>query len=98
MQFALWQPFIRHGHDFMLLHLANLSGQALSRPQNIEVASGYTSDLGSERTVNVPIRRLRGTVWIRPQLIQPDPDRARHWLQAVGPRFFFPVLRFSTTM
>jgi two-component system response regulator MtrA len=56
----------------LLVYLARHPRQALSRDQILDAVWGYASDLESERTVNVHIRRLREKVELnpsRPQLI-----------------------------
>lgn len=50
----------------LLVYLARHRGQALSRSQIVAAVWGYTSDLESERTVNVHIRRLREKVELNP--------------------------------
>jgi len=50
----------------LLVFLARHPGQALSRSQIVEAVWGYESDVESERTVNVHIRRLREKVELDP--------------------------------
>lgn len=50
----------------LLTQLASHVGQVLTRQQLIEAVWGYTTDLDSEKTVNVHIRRLR-------EKIEPNP-------------------------
>ena len=50
----------------LLVHLARHPGQALSRSQLLEAVWGYNSDIESERTVNVHIRRLREKIELDP--------------------------------
>lgn len=50
----------------LLVYLARHRGQALSRTLIVDAVWGYTSDLESERTVNVHIRRLREKVELDP--------------------------------
>lgn len=50
----------------LLVYLARHRGQALSRSLIVDAVWGYTSDLESERTVNVHIRRLREKVELDP--------------------------------
>jgi DNA-binding response OmpR family regulator len=50
----------------LLAYLARHPGQALSRAQLLDGVWGVTSDLDSERTVNVHIRRLREKVEVEP--------------------------------
>jgi DNA-binding response OmpR family regulator len=51
----------------LLTYLARHRGQALSRAQIVEAVWGYTSDLESEKTVNVHIRRLREKIELKPE-------------------------------
>jgi len=56
----------------LLAYLARHRGQVLSRAQIVEAVWGYSTDLDSEQTVNVHIRRLREKVEVdssRPALI-----------------------------
>jgi len=50
----------------LFAYLARHPGQALSREQIIEAVWGYETDVESERTVNVHIRRLREKVELDP--------------------------------
>jgi DNA-binding response OmpR family regulator len=50
----------------LLVFLARHPGQALSRAQILDAVWGYASDVESERTVNVHIRRLREKVELDP--------------------------------
>ena len=50
----------------LLIFLAQNAGQALTRNQILDSVWGYDSDVDSERTVNVHIRRLREKVEINP--------------------------------
>ena len=50
----------------LLAYLARHRGQALSRAQIVEAVWGYASDLESEKTVNVHIRRLREKIELKP--------------------------------
>src|SRR5688572_16647766 len=53
--------------EFRLLsYLAKHRGQALTRAQIVEAVWGYASDIESEKTVNVHIRRLREKVELKP--------------------------------
>ena len=67
------QPLSLTPIEFRLLaYLARHRGQVLSRTQIVEAVWGYTTDLDSEQTVNVHIRRLREKVELdsaRPALI-----------------------------
>jgi DNA-binding response OmpR family regulator len=56
----------------LLVYLVRHKGQAIPRANLVEAVWGYVSDLDSERTVNVHIRRLREKVEFdpsRPSLI-----------------------------
>jgi DNA-binding response OmpR family regulator len=56
----------------LLVYLARHPEQALSREQILDAVWGYASDVESERTVNVYIRRLRTKIELnpsRPQLV-----------------------------
>ena len=58
--------------EFRLLNfLARHRGQALTRPQIVEAVWGYMSDLESEKTVNVHIRRLREKIELKPGSCHP---------------------------
>jgi DNA-binding response OmpR family regulator len=62
----------------LFAYLARHRGQVLSRAQIVEAVWGYTSDLDSEQTVNVHIRRLREKVETdssRPALILTVPGQ-----------------------
>ena len=61
----------------LLVYLARHRGQALTRAQIIEAVWGYTSDVDSEHTVNVHIRRLR-------EKIELDPSRPKLVLTVPG--------------
>jgi DNA-binding response OmpR family regulator len=50
----------------LLIYLAQNAGQALTRAQILDAVWGYDTDVDSERTVNVHIRRLREKVEIDP--------------------------------
>ena len=50
----------------MLVYLAQNPGHVLSRGQIVDAVWGYDADLGSERIVNVHIRRLREKVEVEP--------------------------------
>jgi DNA-binding response OmpR family regulator len=50
----------------LLVYLARHPGQVLSRSQIIEALWGYASDLDSERTINVHVRRLREKIELDP--------------------------------
>jgi len=53
--------------EFRLLnYLARHRGQALTRGQIVEAVWGYASDVESEKTVNVHIRRLREKIELKP--------------------------------
>ena len=52
----------------LLVHLARHRGQALTRDQLLEAVWGYDSEVESDRTVNVHIRRLR-------EKVEPDPSQ-----------------------
>ena len=54
----------------LLVFLAQHAGQALSRAQIVQAVWGYDTDLDSERSVNVHIRRLREKVELDPS--RPD--------------------------
>src|SRR5512133_530325 len=49
----------------LLAYLARHRGQALSRAQIVEAVWGFASDIESEKTVNVHIRRLREKIELR---------------------------------
>jgi DNA-binding response OmpR family regulator len=51
----------------LLTYLARHRGQALTRAQIVEAVWGYASDLESEKTVNVHIRRLREKIELKPE-------------------------------
>ena len=54
--------------EFRLLsYLAGHRGQALSRAQIVEAVWGFASDVESEKTVNVHIRRLREKIELKPE-------------------------------
>jgi DNA-binding response OmpR family regulator len=62
----------------LLVYLARHRGQVLSRAQIVEAVWGYSTDLDSEQTVNVHIRRLREKVEAdssRPALILTVPGQ-----------------------
>jgi len=61
----------------LLVYLARHRGQALTRAQIIEAVWGYPSDVDSEHTVNVHIRRLR-------EKIELDPSRPKLVLTVPG--------------
>ena len=64
--------------EFRLLsYLARHHGQALTRPQIVEAVWGYASDLESEKTINVHIRRLR-------EKIENDPSHPQLLLTVPG--------------
>jgi DNA-binding response OmpR family regulator len=50
----------------LLVHLAQHSGQVLTRQQILESVWGYAADIEDEKVVNVNIRRLREKVEIDP--------------------------------
>jgi two-component system response regulator MtrA len=50
----------------LLVYMAQNAGQVLSRSQILDAAWGYDSDVESERTINVHIRRLREKVAVEP--------------------------------
>jgi two-component system response regulator MtrA len=50
----------------LLAYLAQHPGQALTRAQILDAVWGYTTDVDSERTINVHVRRLREKVEIDP--------------------------------
>ena len=50
----------------LLAYLARHPGQALSRSQILDAVWGTSADIGSKRTVNVHIRRLREKVELDP--------------------------------
>jgi DNA-binding response OmpR family regulator len=53
--------------EFRLLnYLARHRGQALTRGQIVEAVWGYATDVESEKTVNVHIRRLREKIELKP--------------------------------
>lgn len=61
----------------LLVFLARHPGQALTRSQIVEAVWGYDTDVESERTVNVHIRRLR-------EKIELDPSRPKLILTVPG--------------
>jgi DNA-binding response OmpR family regulator len=61
----------------LLVFLARHPGQALTRGQIFETVWGATSDLDSERTINVHVRRLR-------EKIELDPSRPARILTVPG--------------
>jgi DNA-binding response OmpR family regulator len=61
----------------LLAYLARHPGQALSRAQLLDGVWGATSDVDSERTVNVHIRRLR-------QKVEAEPSKPRLILTVPG--------------
>jgi two-component system phosphate regulon response regulator PhoB len=54
----------------LLATLARNAGRALSRRQLIEMAWPYPGDVGSERTVDVHVRRLRNNLGASATIIQ----------------------------
>ncbi len=50
----------------LLVYMARHRGQALSREQLLEAVWGYDSEVESQRTVNVHIRRLREKIELEP--------------------------------
>jgi DNA-binding response OmpR family regulator len=61
----------------LLVYLARHPGQALTRGQIFESVWGASTDLDSERTINVHVRRLR-------EKIEPDPSRPEIILTVPG--------------
>lgn len=51
----------------LLMYLARHRGQALSLAQIVETVWGFASDIESEKTVNVHIRRLREKIKLKPE-------------------------------
>lgn len=71
--------------EFRLLALfAQHAGQVLSRRQILDAVWGYTSEVESEKTVNVHIRRLR-------EKIEPDPANPALLLTVPGMGYRFAV-------
>jgi len=62
------QPIMLTPIEFRLLaYLARHRSQALSRGQIVEAVWGHSSDLDSEKTINVHIRHLREKVELNPE-------------------------------
>lgn len=71
--------------EFRLLALfAQHAGQVLSRRQILDAVWGYTSEVESEKTVNVHIRRLR-------EKIEPDPANPTLLLTVPGMGYRFAI-------
>ncbi len=75
----------------LLVHLAQNIGQVLTRAQLLDAVWGYASDVESEKTVNVHIRRLRQKIELDPEkpiLILTVPGlgyRLARWSRRFGP-------------